>query len=66
MHQLGDRLSSFSLRVICKHFDWQIDSAAQIYRSLMPTLYSVEQPTLNNDGERVPADWKDGAVDGVT
>ena len=36
----------FSLRVICKPFDWQIDCAAQICHAFIPALSCVEQLTL--------------------
>lgn len=61
--QVGDRRSEFSLRVICRPFDWQIDSAEQICRSLMPALSFVEDLTLDFDGEEMPAEWQNGAVD---
>ncbi|KAN0133623.1 hypothetical protein V8E53_008570 [Lactarius tabidus] len=58
--------SSFSLQVVCKQFDWQIDSAAQICRSLMPMLSGVEQLALNLYGQIIPSEFGDGAVDGMT
>ena len=64
--QLGSRHPGFSLRVICKQLDWQIDSAAQICRSLMPVLSRVERLELDFDGMMIPAEFRDGAVDGVT
>ena len=64
--QLGSRHPGFSLQVICKQLDWQIDSAAQICRSLMPVLSRVERLELDFDGMMIPAEFRDGAVDGVT
>jgi hypothetical protein len=63
--QMGDRESGFGLRVICKQFDWQIDSAAQICRSLMPILTCVEELTLDFDGKEISTEWQNGAVDGA-
>jgi hypothetical protein len=63
--QMGDRQSGFSLRVICKQFDWQIDASAQICRSLMPVLSCVEDLTLDIDGQEMPTEWQNSAVDGA-
>jgi hypothetical protein len=63
--QLDNGPASFSLSIISKQFDWQIDSAAQICGSLMPALSSVEQLTLDFNG-KIPAEWQGGAVDGTT
>ena len=57
--------STFNLRVICKQFDWQIDTVAQICESLMPVLSCVEELTLDFDGKEIPAEWQNGAVDGA-
>ena len=59
----GKGPSGFHLRVICTQFDWQIDSMAQICRSLMPLLSSVEKLTLDFDGQEMPIEWQHGAVD---
>jgi hypothetical protein len=64
--QLGERNSGFSLRVICKQFDWQIDSAAQICSALMPMLSAVEELTLEMEGKEIPAEWRNGVIDDVT
>ena len=63
--QVGSRHSEFALHVICRPFDWQIDSMAQICRSLMPVLSFVEELTLDFDGKGILAEWQNGAVDGV-
>ncbi|KAI9435925.1 hypothetical protein H4582DRAFT_490491 [Lactarius indigo] len=57
---------SFSLRVLCREFDWQVDCAAQICNALIPTLSVVEGLTLDFDGLRDSTLWQDGAVDGAT
>lgn len=59
--QANDGPSSFSPHVMCKQFDWQVDSAAQIYSSHMTTLSNIEQLSLYWMG--VPAEWQDDAVD---
>ena len=60
---VGDRHSGFIIRVICGLFDWQIDTAGQICRSLTPVLSCVEEITLDFDGEEMPTEWQNGAVD---
>ena len=66
--QVGDGHPSFSLRVICKQFDWQIDCAAQICGALMAMLSGIEQLTLDLDGpgQSMSAEWQDDVVDGAT
>ncbi|KAH9023739.1 hypothetical protein EDB85DRAFT_304680 [Lactarius pseudohatsudake] len=64
--QLGNGPPSFSLHVICKQFDWQIDGAAQICSALMAALSGVEQLALDFEGQRVPTEWQDDVVDGAT
>ena len=66
--QVGDGHPSFSLRVICKQFDWQIDCAAQICGALTTMLSRIEQLTLdlNGPGQSMSTEWQDDAVDGVT
>ena len=34
--------ANFRLRVLCKHFDWQTGSVAQIFGALRPLLSAVE------------------------
>jgi len=64
--QLGDGPPSFSLRVICKQFDWQIDCAAQICSALMTSLSGIEQLELDVEGRGMSTEWQDDAVDGAT
>lgn len=48
--------------MICKQFDWQIDTVAQIYSALMPVLSIVKRLTLDFDEHGMPAEWQDGAT----
>ena len=54
----GDGYPGFTLRVICKPFDWQIDCAAQICVALMSALSGIEKLWLNYSGPwRATSDW---------
>ena len=64
--QAGDGPSSFSLHLMCRQFDWQIDSAAQICSALVTTLFGIEQLSLEFEGQTVSVDWQDNAVDATT
>ena len=55
---------AFSLRVSCKPFDWQIDSAIQVCLALVPVLSAAEELTLDFEEESLPSDWQD-SVDGM-
>ena len=55
---------TFSLRVSCKPFDWQIDSATQFFSALVPVLSAAEELTLDFEEENLPSDWQD-EVDGM-
>jgi hypothetical protein len=37
----------FHLRIMCRHLDWQVSSAVQIFGTLSPVLSTVEYLTLN-------------------
>jgi len=50
---------TFSLRVSCKPFDWQIYSATQLCGALLPVLSAAEGLTLDFDEEDLPSDWQD-------
>ncbi|KAI9451455.1 hypothetical protein BJY52DRAFT_1352080, partial [Lactarius psammicola] len=65
-HQRADGSPSLSFRVTCREFDWQVDCAAQICNALTPALSGVEGLTLDFDGQRIPTEWEDGAVDGAS
>ena len=61
----GSEPPSFSLHVMCKPFDWQLDTVTQICSVLMPVLSYIEELTLDIDGQEMPTEWQDGAVDGA-
>ncbi|KAH8999890.1 hypothetical protein EDB86DRAFT_618187 [Lactarius hatsudake] len=62
----ADGPPSFSFRVMCREFDWQVDCVAQVCNALVPALSGVEGLTLDFDGNCIPTEWQDGAVDGAT
>ncbi|KAN0132126.1 hypothetical protein V8E53_010045 [Lactarius tabidus] len=64
--QPSDGSPSCSLHVMCRQFDWQIDSAAQICSALVATLFGIEQLSLEFEGQGVSAEWQDNAVDAAT
>ena len=58
---------NFSLHVICKPLDWQIDCAAQICHELIPALPCVEKLSLSHDPfQEIPTEWQNGAIDSAT
>jgi hypothetical protein len=61
--ELGD--GSFGLRISCKDVDWQIDSAGQVCRALMPVFSFVEELMLGLNEREVPSWWQNNAVDRV-
>ncbi|KAI9440194.1 hypothetical protein BJY52DRAFT_1217192 [Lactarius psammicola] len=56
----------FTLRVVCKPLDWQIDCAAQICSELMPALSGVEGLRLSFYEPMMPTEWRNGEIDGTT
>ncbi|KAI9432327.1 hypothetical protein H4582DRAFT_1105061 [Lactarius indigo] len=60
------RNGHFTLRVMCKNLDWQIDCAAQVCSALMPMLSGVEKLTLDFHKETMPIKWQNGEIDGTT
>jgi hypothetical protein len=56
----------FVLRVMCKQLDWQIDCAAQICNSLIPTLCGVEKFMLSCDYWEIPTEFQNGAIGSTT
>ena len=53
----------FTLRVMCKELDWQIDCAAQICCALMPALSGVQKLRLSFDDETI---WGNSEIDRTT
>jgi len=49
---------TFSLRVNCKPFDWQIDSATQVCSALVHVISAAEELTLDFEEENLPSDWR--------
>ncbi|KAI9438949.1 hypothetical protein H4582DRAFT_104829 [Lactarius indigo] len=56
----------FTLRVICKELDWQIDCAAQICSALIAPLSDIQELRLDFDGEVMPTEWPNGEIDTTT
>ena len=56
----------FSLRVRCKPLDWQIDCAAQICHSLIPTLSGIEELSLDNGHKEIPTEMRNSVIDSAT
>jgi len=54
----------FSLRINCKHFDWQVHSAAQVCAALEPVLSFAETLTLQVEEQSLPPGWPSD-IDGV-
>ena len=61
----GDGYPGFTLRVICKPFDWQIDCAAQICIALMSALSGIEKLRLNYSGPWRATSDLDEIQDGI-
>ncbi|KAI9438913.1 hypothetical protein H4582DRAFT_1945497 [Lactarius indigo] len=58
--------SHFSLHVMCRQLDWQIDCAAQVCSALMPALSGAEKLTLKFYDRMMPSEWQNGEIDGTT
>ncbi|KAF8271176.1 hypothetical protein EI94DRAFT_1721043 [Lactarius quietus] len=56
----------FSLQVMSKQLEWQIDCAAQICSALMPVVSGVQTVTLNFHEKAIPTEWENGEIDGTT
>ncbi|KAH9011619.1 hypothetical protein EDB84DRAFT_1007867 [Lactarius hengduanensis] len=53
----------FSLHVMCRQLDWQIDCTAQICSALIPALFGVEKLTLKFHDRMMPTEWQNGEID---
>ena len=47
--QEGGEMYALSIAVHCRHLDWQVSSAAQIFNSLSPLFSAVEHLTLEHE-----------------
>ena len=57
----GQRSYFFELQIMCRHLDWQVSSAAQIFDTLQPVLSVVEKLTLNHEGHSQSSEWHNEA-----
>jgi hypothetical protein len=48
---------SLDLRIKCRHLDWQVASAAQLFHSLSPVLSVVEKLTLSHWKHSQSSEW---------
>jgi hypothetical protein len=48
---------SLDLRIRCRHLDWQVASAAQLFHSLSPVLSVVEKLTLSHWKHSQSSEW---------
>jgi len=56
----------FTLCLMSKQLDWQIDCVAQICSALMSALSGVVKLTLNSYRLGMPTDWQNGEIDSTT
>jgi hypothetical protein len=54
---VGQSYQPFWLRIVCRHLDWQVSSAAQILTSLQPLLSAVERLTLSHEEHSQLSEW---------
>jgi hypothetical protein len=47
----------FSLGIRCRHLDWQVASAAQIFGTLSPVLSVIEQVTFRYEEHKQSSEW---------
>jgi len=55
------RIYALSLNVVCRHLDWQVASAAQIFSVLGSALSAVESLTLEYQGDGRPSECRNEA-----
>ena len=56
----------FSLNLMGRQLDWQINRAAQICSALTPVLFGVEELRFTFYEELMPMEWQNGEIDGTT
>jgi hypothetical protein len=57
----GQRSYFFEVQIMCRHIDWQVSSAAQIFDTLQPVLSVVEKLILNHEGHSQSSEWHNEA-----
>jgi hypothetical protein len=57
-HPLHPNVGVFDLSVNCKPFDWQVDSAGQVCRALLPVLSFAEELALYFYDPTMPSKWQ--------
>lgn len=55
----GDRINPFDVTIPCRHLDWQVSVAAQIFNALEPTLSIVERLALDYEKHDLSSEWHD-------
>jgi hypothetical protein len=51
-----NQISPFRVKIDCRHVDWQVSAAAQIFGALMPALSVVERLSLSNGDHDVSSE----------
>ena len=51
-----NKTKKFRVTIVCRHVDWQVSAAAQIFGALMPALSVVERLSLSHGDHDVPSD----------
>ena len=57
----GDRLCTLSMELGCRHLDWQVVSAAQVFRALRNILSAVEHLDIEYRRPFISLEWNDEA-----
>jgi hypothetical protein len=55
--RVGTRLLNFYFEVICRHFDWQVFSVAQVFNTLRPLFSSVVDLMLDYTEHSLSPEW---------
>ncbi|KAI0246011.1 hypothetical protein BJV78DRAFT_1286853 [Lactifluus subvellereus] len=53
----GQEIYPFTVQIMCRHLDWQVSSAAQIFDTLQPVLSVVEKLTLSHVEHNQSSEW---------
>jgi len=57
----GAKMCSLYMQVTCRHLDWQVTSAAQIFKALRTVLIAVEHLTLEYGRYLTSSEWQNEA-----